>query len=84
MANSNWYRPRNAQPAKPAAHVPQRCECCETELGYTECYCMIETLCSKCNHCVTHCKCQVPTEALPYPAQLQIAIHEWRAMGVMI
>jgi len=61
-----------------------RCECCGTDIAYTECYCMIEALCAGCNHCVAHCKCVQPVETAPYPMQLQQARAAWREMGVLI
>ena len=64
--------------------VSRRCECCGTDIAYTHCYCMIETLCKACNRCVEHCKCATPVQEIPYPMQLSIAKHELRLLGVAI
>ena len=86
MANSNWFRPQSSKPVSGTSTklAGLHCECCGTAIAYSTCYCMIETLCSGCNHCVEHCRCAQPVAALPYPMQLGIAKHELRMMGVMI
>lgn len=64
------------------------CECCRAtnRTPNTSCRCMDRPVCSRCNHCDTHCKCTFAKGVLlaSYREQLLRIKLWWRQQGVAI